>query len=408
MKQVQRVLARIKLEDKEKAPVKTLDRRDMSLIMRNNLIGEGEKLEETTQKVKETTQKVNFFGIEQRLQKLQEKLGMEGEDNSNQTRIIGVLGMAGIGKTTLAEKLFEEGKNNFHRRIFLKDIHRISEEKEPTELRVRLLKKLLKKTNTTIKDETTHESVEKELLDGKVFIVLDDLRDKKQIESLLGNRKWIKQGSKIVIVTSDKSLVEGIVDDTYVVPELNESERLECFCHHVFGDNKGTSIDRGNLMKLAREFVNYAKGNPLALKVLGVELRDRDQVHWESKLRMLAHSPSNSIEDVLNVSYDGLSQKQKDAFLDVTCFFRSKNHKFVTALVDSEPEKGSNEIKDLVDKFLIDISGGQVEMHGLLYTLGKKLASQQDQRLWNHQVIIRVLKKKPVRTNQSGNLSVDM
>lgn len=99
---------------------------------------------------------------------------------------------------------------------------------------------------------------------------------------------------------------------------------------------------------------------------------------------------------MLNVSYDGLSKQQKEAFLDVTCFFRSENHKFVTALVDSE---GSSEIKDLADKFLIDITGGRVEMHNLLYTLGKKLASKQQKRLCNHQDIIRVLKKKIVSTN---------
>ncbi|KAF2561535.1 hypothetical protein F2Q70_00017823 [Brassica cretica] len=80
-----------------------------------------------------------------------------------------------------------------------------------------------------------------------------------------------------------------------------------------------------------------------------------DTAHWESKLLQLAQSPSN----VLNVSYDGLSQQQKEAFLDVTCFFRSENHKFVTALVDSEPDKGSSEIRDLADKFLIDITGGR-------------------------------------------------
>ncbi|CAA7054997.1 unnamed protein product [Microthlaspi erraticum] len=335
------------------ASVTTSDRaegkkHDMSLMT------EGEK--------PETTQKVNLFGITQRLQKLQEKLGMEYE-NYKEIRVIGVLGMAGIGKTTLTKKLFEEGKSKFHRRIFFEDLHKISKENWSTELRVRLLEKFLKKKNLTISKETTHESLEKELLESKVFLVLDDLSDKEQLEYLLGNRKWIKQGSKIVIVTSDKSLVEGLVDDTYVVPGLNEREGLACFCHHALGDNKVNSVHEGNLMKLSREFVDYARGNPLALKVLGVELHDRDEAHWEAKLQ---------------------------------------SHKFVTALVDSESGKGRSQIKDLADKFLIDISAGRVEMHGLLYRLGMKLASQPQQRLCNHQDIIRVLKKKPGKIIISG------
>lgn len=204
-------------------------------------------------------------------------------------------------------------------------------------------------------------------------------------------------------MTSDKSLVEGLVDDTYVVPGLSEREGIDCFRHHAICENRGKYVAEENLTKLSREFVDYARGNPLTLKVLCLELRGRDGAHWESMLRKLAQSPSKTIQDVLNVSYDGLSQQQKDAFLDVTCFFRSENHNFVTALVDSSCNDGESEnvrsdIKDLADKFLIEISGGRVEMHGLLYTLGKKLASQQNQRLRNYQEIMRVLKKKPVRT----------
>lgn len=343
-----------------------------------------------------------FFGITERQQKLQEKLKLE--NGNEETRIVGVLGMAGIGKTTLVNELFKDGKREFHRKMFFKDIHKTYTENGTICLRLRLLKKLLK--NLPITEETTHESVEKDLLEGKVLLILDDVSDKKQLESLLGNRKWIKEGSKIVIVTSDKSLVEGLVDDIYVVPGLNEREGLDCFRHHAIFENRGKSMAEENLTKLSREFVDYARGNPLALKVLCSELRGKDGSHWESMLRRLAQSPSKTIQNVLNVSYDGLSQQQKDAFLDVTCFFRSENHKFVTALVDSscndgEPKHVRSDIKDLADKFLIEISSGRVEMHGLLYTLGKKLASKQHQRLRNYQEIIRVLKKKQVRTSQS-------
>ncbi|KAL0692991.1 hypothetical protein Bca4012_060171 [Brassica carinata] len=375
VKEVKKVLTSIKGE-----------KQDVSSVTGTNLTGEGEGKE-----VDQTKEKFKLFGITQRLQKLQEKLGMHGVI-SKETRIIGVLGMAGIGKTTIAQKLFEEGKNKFHRRMFFGDIDKASKEEDLTELRVRLLRKLLKKTDKKITEETTHESVEAELLDGNVFLVLDNVSNKKQLEYLLGDRKWISRGSKIVIVTSDKSLVEDFVNDTYVVPGLNEREGLECFCYHAFGDHK---VHDGSLMKESREFVDYARGNPLALKVLGPDLRGQDKAHWETKLRQLAQSPGN----VLNVSYDGLSKQQKEAFLDVTYFFRSENHKFVTALVDS---KDSNEIKDLADKFLIDITGGRVEMHNLLYTLGKKLASKQKKRLRNHKDIIGVLKKNMGKNTISG------
>lgn len=36
-------------------------------------------------------------------------------------------------------------------------------------------------------------------------------------------------------------------------------------------------------MKLAEKFVHYARGHPLALKILGVELNKRNMDHWKSE-----------------------------------------------------------------------------------------------------------------------------
>lgn len=126
------MLTSIEQEEKVKASVNTTvrsegEKQEVSSLTGTNLPGEGEELE--------TKENVKLFGITQRLQKLQEKLGMHGVV-SKETRIIGVLGMAGIGKTTIAHKLFEEGKNKFHRRMFLDDIDKTSKEEGLTELRV--------------------------------------------------------------------------------------------------------------------------------------------------------------------------------------------------------------------------------------------------------------------------------
>lgn len=129
---------------------------------------EGEKRLEISNK----TPIAKFFGLTQRQQKLQEKLKLE--NGNEETRIVGVLGMAGIGKTTLVEKLFEEGKREFHRRMFFKDIHKTWAHNGTICLRIRLLKKLLKnKKNLTIDEETTHESVEEHLLESKILFILD-------------------------------------------------------------------------------------------------------------------------------------------------------------------------------------------------------------------------------------------
>lgn len=108
------------------------------------------------------------------------------------------------------------------------------------------------------------------MFNGKIFLVLDDVSHKNQVNFLLENLEWIKKGSKIVITTRDKSSIAGMVQDTYVVPGLNDKEALELFKHHAFKEK--VSSTKGNFPKLSKKFVDYAGGNPLALEELGKEL----------------------------------------------------------------------------------------------------------------------------------------
>ncbi|KAL1191872.1 Disease resistance protein RPS4 [Cardamine amara subsp. amara] len=363
--------------------------------------GEEKKQEKTTTTnpiTTTTTTTSPFFGIKNRVQQLKEKLKM---DSDEETRVVGVVGMKGIGKTKLAEILFEEIKDEFERAVFFKNQIRkkMKNDKRLDLLLKHFLQSILEKSgDVTLKitEKTTHEDVKEHLLETIHLLVLDDLRNKDDLEHLLGDRKWITQGSKIVIVTSDMSLVEGLVDDIYVVPGLNEKEGLECLSHHAFGDPTCSDSRVGNLLTLLRMFVDYARGNPLALTLLGKELRGRDVGSWQPILSTFKMNPNNNIQDILNSCYDGLTGPQQDAFLDITCFFISHDHKFVMEMVDSSCDTDDRSIiKDLADKFLIEISDGRVEMNGLVYTLGKNLASQDHNwRLWNQQDIIKVLEKK--------------
>lgn len=264
------------------------------------------------------------------------------------------------------------------------------------------MQELLKDTHPKIGyTESAHEFWKEDLLKRKVFVILDDVSGKKQIKFLLGKRDWIKGGSKIVITSSDKSLLQDLVNDMFEVPRLNSRDSLQCFTCHAFGSDYA----KGNFMNLSRKLLDYAKGNPLALKALGVELRGKDEAYWEQRLGTLTQTSNKMIQDVLRRRFDELTRRQKDAFLDVACFFKSENASFVRCVVDSEFNEVSDEIRDLTNKFLINISGGRVEMHDLLSTFAKDLASQAlaknyagvEFRLWSHQDIMCVLKNKLVR-----------
>ncbi|XP_056847778.1 disease resistance protein RPS4-like isoform X1 [Raphanus sativus] len=299
------------------------------------------------------------FGIETRLKQLEEKIN----SYTDRTFKLGLVGMPGIGKTTLTEKLYENCKGKFVRQAFLPDVRELSKSgmMDGSILRRELLR------NEDVIQEVVNmkpESLKTHLLLNKSLVILDNVTSKKQMEVLLGNGDWIKKGSLIIITTSDRSVIEGEVDDIYEVHRLSARDSLQCFSHYAFGVVNPV----GNFMNISKEFSEYAKGNPFALKILGGELNGQNKAHWEETLRRLAQSSNKTIQDFLKISYNELSQLQKDVFLDVACFFRSGDEYYVRCLVESD-------LKALASKFLINISGGRVEMHDLLYTFGKKLAS---------------------------------
>ncbi|CAL9241907.1 unnamed protein product [Arabidopsis halleri] len=343
------------------------------------------------------------YGIELRLKELEGKIQFDCVE----TKIVGIVGMPGIGKTTLAETLYRKWEHKFERSMFFPDVSKMASQPG---LQKRLLEELLKdihyKTGYT---ENEHEFCKDDLLEKKVFVVIDDVSSKEQLKSLFGQCDWIKKGSKIVITSSDESLLKELVDDTYVVPRLNSRDSLLWFTNHAFGLDHA----EGNFVKLSRHFLNYAKGNPLVLRAFGVELHGKDEAYWEQRIGTLAQSSNKMIQYVLRKRYDELTERQKDAFLDVACFFKSENVSYVRCLVNSCESKSTmvwHDIRDLQDKFLVNISGGRVEMHDIVCTFAKEIASQAlteentkvHLMLRNYQDIICWLKNKLEMKNVRG------
>ncbi|KAG2264860.1 hypothetical protein Bca52824_071939 [Brassica carinata] len=321
--------------------------------------------------------KLPLYGIEQRVEQLEQIL----EFDCDETRIVGVAGMPGIGKTTLAMWLYENWNCKFVRCVPLLGIRKKSEEHGLVWLRTTLLKVLLGGEIPNINDKTTNESIKKELLQTKVFIILDDVTDKKQIEFLLGDFKWIKKGSKIVITARDKSLLEGLADDTYLLSSLDGQD----------------SSPQGTLLTRFTKSVESAGGNPLALKLMGRELRGKDKYHdSEHKLKIRTQSLNTKILDVWKFYIDQLNKQQKDAFLDIVWFFKSEDEYFVRSILDSgDPDSidAVSEVTDLANKFLITISDSRVQMNDLLQTLGKHICSAGRHKLSESKYIINKLEK---------------
>ncbi|XP_010434398.1 PREDICTED: inactive disease resistance protein RPS4-like [Camelina sativa] len=330
---------------------------------------------------------IGFPGIESRSKELEELLMF---DNTNCIRTVGVLGMTGIGKTTVTDSVYKRKYRQFDGYCFLEDIENESKRHGLHNLHQKLLCKLLDEENVDVR---AHGRLKDFLRNKKLFIVLDNVTDVNQIEFLIGQQELYRKGSRIVITTRDKKLLQNNADATYIVPRLNDSEAMELFCLDAFSDSLYPTEE---FLDLSNNFVYYAKGHPLALKLLGSGLRQKERTYWVEKWERLTVEPDKEIQKVLKLSYEALDDEQKSIFLDIACFFRSEKADLVSSILKSD-----HVMRELEDKCLVTISYNRLEMHDLMHAMGKKIGSESSikragkrSRLWNHKDIRHVLEQR--------------
>lgn len=220
-------------------------------------------------------------GLETRISEVKSLLQIEKP--SEEVSFIGIHGLGGIGKTTIARALYNSIANQFEVTSFLTDIRESSTQRQGL---VQLQETLLYETvgEKNIKLGNVYKGIpiiKKRLCCTKALLILDDVDKLEQIQALAGGRDWFGSGSKIIITTRDKQLLASHeVDKTYEVKKLNHEEAFELFTWNAF---KRKATDKGYL-EICNNVVLYAEGLPLALKVMGSNLFGKTVEEWKSAL----------------------------------------------------------------------------------------------------------------------------
>ncbi|KAM5584022.1 hypothetical protein ABKV19_003744 [Rosa sericea] len=324
------------------------------------------------------------FGVEE-IMKL-----CSATDQGNDVVFVGVWGMGGVGKTTLAQAFYDKISDQFRDKCFLKNVREISRRDGIVALTKDLLCNVLKRMDV-YDSEIRHRFRRK-----KVLIILDDVDKLEQLQALAGSNNWFGRGSRIIITTRDiQLLIAHHVDRFYKVKELKSDDGLKLFSWKAFKNDQPPK----DYIELSRNFVNYSKGLPLAIEVLGSFLCGQSLQEWESAFSRIQENLDKDIMSALRISFDGLHEKEKQIFLDIACFFKGQDRDKVTILLEGfgfDPIIG---ISALIRKSLITIVGSKLWMHDLLQEMGWELVRGEchnepgnRSRLWQPADVLDLLK----------------
>ncbi|CAL2276277.1 unnamed protein product [Prunus armeniaca] len=241
---------------------------------------------------------------------------------TDDVRFMGIWGMGGIGKTTIAKLVYDSISTHFESSSFLANVREVSQRGCLVDLQRQLLSPILKDQIAQVWDEQWGTSVIKNCLyNKKILLILDDVSESSQLEKLAGEKDWFGKGSIIIITTRDKRLlVKHDIHISYKVEALSDNDAIVLFSPNAFKKNEPEE----GFLELSKRFVNYAKGLPLALKVLGCLVYKRDQDEWKSELDKLWRMIEPTIFYLSKLSYDGLDEMNKNIFLDVAFFHKGK------------------------------------------------------------------------------------
>ncbi|CAL1358628.1 unnamed protein product [Linum trigynum] len=336
-----------------------------------------------------------LIGIDSHVNQVTELLKSDFESGVN---IVGIHGMGGIGKTTIAKAVYNKVFTQFERHCFMEDVREILSLKNEglTTLQSKIISSILRDDHKVRDVSEGIHIIKDRVFPHKVLIILDDVDDRFTFEQILGDVRKISPESRFIITTRDKRVLELLqVSKLYEPGGLSHDHSLQLLSRHAFRMDNPLE----DMATLCEEFVEVAAGLPLALEVIGSLLFRRERKFWEAKLIELKRIPPAKVQERLEISYDELSGSEKQIFLDIACVFIGRNKElpfYMWSDYNFNPESG---ISTLILRSLIKVDEyNQFWMHDHVRDLGRMIVREEDDqhpwkrtRIWSNEDAVDML-----------------
>ncbi|KAG0627452.1 hypothetical protein M758_2G202000 [Ceratodon purpureus] len=369
--------------------------------------------------------------------------------------IVGVVGMGGIGKTTLAKAVYQSTCKDFQRCSYLDDV---KSKASLDEVLVTLLQDfgITDSKTGALKDsrDVLLEDLKKYVRQHKVLVVVDDVGTKENLDRLLKDMGFLtgNKESRLIVTCRNWQVLKEYVPlvRKYDVEVMSSGQDIELFSYHAFQGARTVEEKRRTLQgflskdsseDLMDEFeivcgdvVSACSGLPLSLEVMGRflggylkgDLSSKECLEcWKGALEKLKNAEpleggddNDKLWKMLQISYDALGENEKDMFLDIACFFSDivqYSEQTLLRIWGGKPSKWI-ELRNLKERCLVKINeeDGVVTMHDQLRDMGRGVVRRQARqevkemsRLWDcKDVAQKLVQSNEIKSEEIEGLSL--
>lgn len=292
------------------------------------------------------------------------------EDDVNLHRkVISIIGMGGLGKTTLARVAYNHmsRRHYFGARAWIT----VSQDYQVKDLLLSAAKQLdinvSSYKNKEEEEEDLEQRIRKVLLSKRYFVVIDDVWKVEAWERIALAFPDNAYGSRIILTSRNNEVAlhaDPLGQNLLKLRFFEKEESWELFCRKVFSVSGGTNCPP-ELHEVGNAILNKCGGLPLAILVIGGVLigKERSVNAWSKVLDSVSwhlSQDSNICRGILSLSYIDLPCYLKSCFLYLGLFpedFEIRIKRLILLWVAEGfiQERGEEKMEDIAEDCLEEL-----------------------------------------------------